>query len=402
MKLTKNTAATLKSDKPDQVFWDDSLPGFGVRLRGDSRSWLIQYRISSQQRRESLGDIRKVTLDDARRIARQRFATVELGTDPAAAKAEAKAAVATAKLTLGAVADRYLDAKRDVLRPFSHVTIGRYFAVHWQPLRDRPLEAITRADIAARLQELVKLHGRVAAARARAHLSALFNWAAREGLCDSNPTAFTNDPAAGLQPRDRVLSGSELAAIWKACGDDDIGRIVKLLLLTGCRRNEIGALRWDEISFETGALALPATRTKNHRAHELALPAIALDILRSTPRRDSDHVFGDGDCGFTSWSNATAALRKRLGAPLAPWTLHDIRRSAATHMAEIGIAPHIVEAILNHVSGHKGGVAGVYNRALYAEQTRVALAKWADHVEALITGKRPSTVVKLPKRRSAS
>jgi integrase len=401
MKLTKNTAATLKSDKPDQVFWDDSLPGFGVRLRGDSRSWLIQYRISSQQRRESLGDIRRITLDDARRIARQKFAQIELGTDPAAAKAEAKAAAATAKLTLGSVCDRYLDAKRDVLRPFSHVTIGRYFAIHWQPLRDRPLAAITRADIAARLQEIVKARGRVAAARARAHLSALYNWAAREGLCDSNPTAFTNDPAAGLQPRDRVLSGSELAAIWKACGDDDIGRIVKLLILTGCRRQEVGGLKWSDINLDTGVMTISSERTKNGRALELALPSTVLNILQSTPRR-RDYVFGDVGAGFSSWSNATAALRQRIAAPLAPWRLHDIRRSAATHMAEIGIAPHIVEAILNHVSGHKGGVAGVYNRALYTEQTRIALAKWADHVEVLVTGKRPSTIVKLPKRRSAN
>jgi integrase len=224
----------------------------------------------------------------------------------------------------------------------------------------------------------------------------------REGLCEANPVIATNDPAAGTKPRDRVLSDSELKTIWAACDDsDDFGRIVRLLILTGARRQEIGGLKWDEIDFETGMLALPATRTKNHRAHELALPAAALEILRSTPHR-RDYVFGDVGPGFTSWSNATEALKRGISAPLPPWRLHDIRRSTATHMAEIGVAPHIVEAILNHVSGHKGGIAGIYNKATYAEQTRIALAKWADHVEALITGKRPSTVVKLPKRRTAS
>jgi integrase len=400
MKLTKNTVAALKSDKPDHVFWDDDLPGFGCRLRGGSKSWLIQYRIGQQQRRESFGDIRRVTLEDARKIARQRFAQIELGHDPAAAKAKARAAAATARLTLGSVSERYLDAKRDVLRPNSHRDAARYFATHWAPLRNRPIETITRTDIAAGLQEIAKASGRVAAARARANLSALFSWAMKEGLCEANPVISTNDPAAGIKPRDRVLTDHEVKVIWNACGDDDFDRVVRLLILTGCRRQEIGGLEWNKINFDTGVLTIPAERTKNGRALELALPPMALNILRSTPRR-RDYVFGDVGAGFTSWSNATAALKQRIGVPLAPWRLHDLRRTAATRMAEIGIMPHIIEAILNHVSGHKGGVAGIYNRAAYAEQTRIALAKWADHIEALVTGKRPSTVVKLPNRRIA-
>jgi hypothetical protein len=273
MKLTKNAVVTLATHKPDHVFWDDTLPGFGCRVRGASKSWIIQYRVGQQQRRESLGDIRKVALEDARRIARQRFARIELGHDPAAEKAKARAAAAVARLTLGSVCDRYLNARRDALRPYSHVTIGRYFGVHWLPLRARPLESIRRADVAARLQEIVKAHGRVAAARARAHLSALFNWAMREGLCESNPVAVTNDPGAGLKPRERVIADHELATIWSACDDDDFGRIVRLLILTGCRRQEIGGLTWSEINFDTELLTIPGSRTKNGHTLELGLPS---------------------------------------------------------------------------------------------------------------------------------
>jgi len=121
-----------------------------MRLRGRSKTFLIQYRVGLQQRRESLGDVRKLSLEDARRVARQRFARVELGHDPAAEKTKVKAAAAMAKLTLGVVSERYLDAKREVMRPSSYRDTSRYFAVHWQPLRDRPIDKIMRADVAAR------------------------------------------------------------------------------------------------------------------------------------------------------------------------------------------------------------------------------------------------------------
>ena len=116
MKLTKGAVAALTTDKPDHVVWDEELPGFGIRLRGGTKRWLIQYRVGLQQRRESLGDVRKVPLDDARRIARQRFAQVELGADPAADREAARATAAKVMLTLGAVSDRYLEAKRGVVR----------------------------------------------------------------------------------------------------------------------------------------------------------------------------------------------------------------------------------------------------------------------------------------------
>jgi integrase len=400
VKLTDRSAAVLvlPAGKTDHVFWDD-VPGFGVRLRGDrqrcSKSWLAQYRVGVRQHRESLGDIRKVKIEDARKAARKLFAQVELGIDPAAEKAKARAAAA-ATLTMGSVADRYLAAKRPDLRPNSYAQAASYLADHWRPLRNRPLDGVARADIAARVQDLANTRGRIAAARARGQLSALFVWAMREGLAERNPVASTNSPDKGVKPRERVLSDNEIRAIWRCCLDDDFSRIVKLLLLTGCRRDEIGDLGFSEIDFDTGTLVIPGKRTKNGRALQLKLPAVALDILRAVPRRDGcDHVFGKPGKGFTSWSHGMRLFQARMVAAdsaLPHFTLHDLRRSSATHMAEIGIAPHIIEAILNHVSGHKRGVAGIYNRAQYTAEKTIALAQWADHVMAIVEGRKRKIV----------
>jgi integrase len=394
MKLTaKSVAALVLPDgKSDAFIWDDDLPGFGVRLRGESRRWIVQYRFGVAQRRESLGDIRRVTLDDARRIARQRFAQVELGVDPAAERAKGRAVTAEVAATLKTIAARYLESKRAVLRPATYNAAERYFRIHWAPLHNRPISAITRAEVALRLQGIVKAHGRVAAARARTNLLALLAWAMREGIVESNVAVATNNPALGLPSRERVLDSGEIKRIWAACGDDDFGAIVRLLLLSGQRRNEIADLRFSEVDFDAATITLPPARTKNGRPHIVPLSAAALTILKARPR-DRDLVFGSGDRGFTTWSHGKRALDAAVGA-LPPWTLHDLRRSAATGMADLDVDPHVIEAALNHTSGAKRGVAGIYNRSSYERQKRIALDLWAEHVLAIVEG-RESKIVPL-------
>ena len=404
MKLTTDSVAGLRrpAGKQDHIEWDDSLPGFGVRSRGDTKRWIVQYRVGPQQRRESLGDIRKVKLEDARRIARQRFAQAELGVDPAAEKAKARAAATAAKLTVASVAARYLAAKEDVLRPSTYKAAKRYFAVQWKPLADRPIDGVKRADVAVRLQEIIEINGRTSAARARSNLSALFSWAMREGLCEANPVIVTNDPGEGIEPRDRVLTDHELGAIWRACQDDDFGRIVKLLILTGCRREEIGGLKWSEIDLDTGIMTIPGERTKNHRPLALTLPPMAIDILRSVPHRaDRAYVFGVRGGAFSAWSYATLALNNRIaaaeGKPLAHWTLHDLRRTMRTGLGKLGVPPHVAELVINHV---KGGVQGIYDRHRYESEIKQALALWADHSFAVVEG-RASKIVTLTTKRPA-
>jgi integrase len=396
MKFTTDAIAALRAPtgKQDHIEWDSTLPGFGIRVRGKSKFWIVQYRVGPQQRRESLGDVRKVKLDDARKIARHRFAQAELGTDPAAERAKARSAAAATKLTLANVAARYLDAKRDVLRSSTYVRAERYFTVLFAPLKDQPIDSITRAAVAARLQDISKGHGRSAAHGARANLSALYNWAAREGLCDANPVSHTNDPSAGVKPRERVLSNHELVAVWKACEDDDFGRIVRLLVLTGCRREEIAALKWSEIDLANGVITIPGTRTKNHRTLALTLPPMALDILRSAPRRgDREFVFGKRGGSYGAWSYSTMALNGRIlaaeGKALAHWTLHDLRRTYRTGLGKIGVPPHVAELCINHV---KGGVQAVYDKHRYEGEIASALAQWAEHVAALIEGRKSKVV----------
>jgi integrase len=206
---------------------------------------------------------------------------------------------------------------------------------------------------------------------------------------------------AGAKSRDRVLSDAELVAIWNACGDDDYGRIVRLLILLGSRRQEVGGMRWGEFdNLDAGIWTLPAERSKNHRAHTITLSPAALKIVRAAsdlrfkslvrhrlPLSERDHLFGDrAGSGFTSWSRGKQELDQRLAGTVKPWRVHDIRRSVATKMADIGIEPHHVEATLNHFSGHRRGVAGVYNRSPYESAVRAALVRWSEHMLVLVEG----------------
>ena len=391
MEFTKQSLANLElpEGKTDAIYFDDELPGFGVRLRkGGKAVWVIQYRMGARQRRESLGDIRKIELDAARKIARRKFAEVTLGGDPLADKAKARL---RDKLTLKVIAERYLAFKKPALRASTYNADRRYLMQHWAPLHGRPMHLIKRRDVAVRLGEIIEQHGSTAAARARGALSAFFAWAIREGIADENPVTGTNDPAAHIRSRERVLTADELRIIWNDCGDDDFGRIIKLLMMTGARRDEIGGLRWTELDLDAGTLKIPSTRTKNHHPLSLALPPAAVELLRAAPRREGrEFVFGGRGEGFSAWSYSTLALGARIikteGRALEAWRIHDIRRTVATGMAELGIQPHIIEALLNHRSGHKRGVAGVYNRATYDREVATALLIWADHLQSIIEG----------------
>src|SRR5215467_14438474 len=235
-----------------------------------------------------------------------------------------------------------------------------------------------------RRNEIVSESGAVSANRALAALSGLCGWAIeQEYLSGTNPTSDIKPLHQNC--RDRMLSEEELVEVWLAAGDDEFGRIVKLLMLTGQRRMEIGGLEWAEIRLQRALIDLPERRTKNHKRHLVPLCEPALALLGESPENPPRHMFGN----FVSWSRGKADLDKRIakrrGAPLEPWTLHDLRRSFVTTMNELGFAePHIVEVIVNHISGHKSGVAGKYNRAQYLEQRRDALDKWGRYLTGLV------------------
>jgi integrase len=223
-------------------------------------------------------------------------------------------------------------------------------------------------------------------------LSAFFGWLLSEGRIEANPCASLKLPKAA-DSRDRVLSDAEIVAFWHAASTlgEPLGPLLQLLLLTGARRSEAAGLRRAEVSADGATWTIPSTRTKNGRAHQVPLPPLARGILAGIKpiAGPADFVFTrDGRTAIGNWSSTKLRLDAAMGEPTpAAWVIHDLRRTAATGMAEIGVAPHIVEACLNHVSGAKASVAGIYNRAAYAAEKKAALERWASHVEDLVAGK---------------
>jgi integrase len=390
MKLDSRTVAglALPDDKADVIHFDSALAGFGYRLRRSGnevrRSWIVQYRRAGASRRLLLGSAEVLSADQARGAAKQVLAKIALGEDPQADKASRRAAD---KFTVAALAEEFLAAKDGTTRPRTFVEACRYLrGGYFKPLHAMPIDQVERRDVAARLLAIARESGPTTAARARATLSELFAWAIGQGLLDHNPVVGTNRPKTP-PPRDRVLDDGKLAAVWNGAGDDDFGRIVRLLILTGQRRTEVGGMRWQEIDRTKATWTIPAGRAKNGREHTLPLTPLALDIIASAPRIvGRDYLFGPRAAGFTSWNRPKQMLDARLGDQIKPWTLHDLRRTCATRMCDLGVAPHVVEQILNHQSGHRAGVVGVYNKSRYEAEVKAALALWSDHLCALIQG----------------
>ncbi len=403
MKLTQATLKTpsLPDGVKDKIFFDDDLPGFGLRIReGGKRTWIVQYRAGPQQRRMTLGTMRTLDSAEARRRAKTALSKTHLGHDPQSEKAAARAPKLR-EMTLGGAVERYLPYAERKLKASTYSGVVLHLRKHWQPLHAHELQNLERRHVAAELGRIAASSGLYGANRSRAALSALFAWAIGEGLADANPVVGTNKATEEVS-RDRVLTGEELSLIWRRAGEGDYGAIVRLLILTGQRREEVGGILWSEIDFDKRLWSIASDRTKNARPHEVPLSQPALDILGARPRVDGRALVFGLRGPFSGWSKAKEALDQRmaseLGHALSAWRLHDIRRTVATQLADLGVQPHVIEAVLNHVSGHKAGVAGVYNRATYAAEKRQALDMWGERIAAVIDP-RQSNVVALASAR---
>jgi integrase len=388
MKLDTRTVAALKLDgRSDVIHFDDALPGFGFRLRQGAggkllRSWVAQYRRAGATRRVLLGNADVVGAEAARQAAKKVLAQVALGGDPQAAKADRRD---KDRVTLRTLVDEYLAAKQ--VRPKTRREITRYLTDpgYFRALHRLPIDTVSRKDVVAQLVRIGRERSAITAKMARSALSAFFVWAIQMGLTEANPVIGT--PSTELVARDRVLGDHELRRIWEVCGDDDFGRVVRLMILTGCRRSEAGGIAWPELDLERGTWTIPKERSKNGRTHALPLMPMAWDLICAVPQRmDRDQLFGERHSGgFSTWVAGKARLDAKAKLR-EPFVLHDIRRSVATRMADLGIAPHVIEQILNHHSGHRNGVAGIYNRSSYDREVRTALALWADHINSLVGG----------------
>jgi integrase len=290
------------------------------------------------------------------------------------------------------VAKRHIEARCDQWREESLKGAKRYLLQYAKPLHDRPIDTLKRADIAALVRDITQKHGRPTARRARGNLSAMFSWAMGEGLVENNLVIGTNDPGAGVPPRDRVLSDGELRIVLKSCpGNENYTNIIWLLALTGCRRMEIIGMKWEELDLEAGLLILPAKRVKNKHAFTLPLPNKAIEILKAIPRREGhEQVFtarAEAGWSFTNYAYWKIYHDKQIvidtGKPIPHWRIHDIRRTVRTGLGKLGVRPDVAERCLNHV---KGGIEAVYDKYRYLPEMKTALAMWADHVEAVFNG----------------
>jgi integrase len=391
--FTKTAIAKMRCPpgKAEQLFWDRSCGGFGLRaLASGRRTWIYQYRDEHMRtRRIALGDVSAVTLDAARLAARQHAASVTQGANPSAERNAKKSAASVLN-----VIKAYLRHAKTSQRARSYKETERHLLKHAVSLHHDRAEAIRRSDIASLLERVSNRSGPFAANRLRAALSALWSWGMRAGLIesDSNPVTFTLRHSE--KARERRLSDDELRAIWiTAQGSGDFARIVRLCILTGCRREEIGGFCWDEVLSDR--LLISADRMKAGSTHEVPLLP---EIAAALPERHEGakgSIFGRRGAGFSGWSKSKAVLDSKLakaGVKMPRWTLHDLRRTFSTRLHDAGVEPLVVEALLAH---KQQGVAAVYNRASFRQAKRAALQKWHDLLAEIVDAYGNSSVISL-------
>src|SRR5262249_26568725 len=332
--------------------WDTQQLGLAVRLRTTSKAWYHQYQYAGKTRRDLLGKFSDLTLNQARTIVGDaRHELRKKGTDPRAelAATENKAKTDAAIPLFADFVESYLQARRDELKPTTYRNRVSYLTgLYFEPFKRMRLDTITKRHVAARTTEIatkpiVKKASKSAAQGARMALLDLFKHAIKMAYITENPVIGTPEHAAPRDSkRDRMLDTGELVALWNGAGDDHYGKIIKLAILLGGRRQEIGGMRWSEID-ANGVGALPGHRSKNSKPLTWPLPQIALEIIRSVERTDRDFIFGSRSTdGFTAWSDAKRKLDAAL--PLAPWHLHDLRRTFISHMEgdALDVNPRVV------------------------------------------------------------
>jgi integrase len=375
--LTDLAIRKMAPDKTKRIeIWDTRLPGFGVRVFPSGiKSFVLVYRHDGRPRRMTIGRYPVMGLAEARAKALDALKVIDTGADPQAPavsdQPERYTFAEAVRLFIALHCNRY---NRPVTARDTERILNNRFVSRWAR---RDIKEITKTDILKVLDETVAEGLPSAANHALSAIRKFFNWCVERGMLDTSPCLGVKKPANN-NSRDRVLDMQELVAVWN--GADMVGYpfgpILKLLILTAQRRNEIANMQWSQLDFEAKTWTLSAELTKNGRLHVVPLTPQLERLLRSVPRFTEDHVFParGSNPAFANFSQGKAKLDTFVR--VEEWTLHDLRRSAATHMARLGVAPHVIERLLNHVSGTFGGVAGVYNRFQYLDEMRAALVLW--------------------------
>jgi integrase len=409
-KLTKRVVDAAKPGERDVFVWCGEVNGFGVKVTpAGSKVYVLQYRMGGRgnaTRRYTIGKHGAPwTPDQAPAEGVRLLGLVAAGVDPQAAKSDA-AKVETFRAAAALFVERHVTPNvknaKEVERILSEAVAA------WGP---RPVTAVTRRDVIALLDRVVDRGAPIQANRLLAALRRMFNWFLEGDMVPASPCVNVKPPAAE-RSRDRVLDDDELRVVWQALADEPypFGPLTRLLILTAQRRDEVAGMRWEEIDFDAATWTIPATRAKNGQAHEVPLSPPAVEELRALPRI-GDLVFSTTETTAVSgFGRAKARLDARVTAlraaadppapPPARWTYHDLRRTAATVMARANVPPHVVDRLLNHVTGSIQGVAAIYNRHGYTDERRVALDAWARRLDQIVTGGGNGVVVPLRRRGS--
>jgi integrase len=359
-------------------------------------SWAFRYRaVGGKSSKLTLGPWPAIDLKTARQVAGDAAAAVARGEDPAARKREARYAAQQPSRedrdlienVVESFIDRYAKQNRsweETARILRREVVGTW--------RGRQMTELGRSDVHELLDAIVDRGSPIMANRALAAFRRLCNWAVERGIIETSPCEKVRAPVAE-RSRDRILTDEELRIAWHACRTINwpFGPLIQLLMLTGQRRDEVGEMQWSEIDLQNRTWTIPRERVKNDQAHVVPLSEPAVAILSVLPRIDGKvgYVFTtNGSTPVSGFANAKERIDARIlqelsGDVLPRWTLHDLRRTAASGMARLGIAVHVVEAVLNHRSGTIKGVAAVYNRYSYDGEKRKALEAWGRQIDAL-------------------
>ncbi|ACK84216.1 tyrosine-type recombinase/integrase [Methylorubrum extorquens] len=408
------TARAVELAKPDpgkrREVPDAALPGLYLVVQpAGGKSWAVRYRAAGKPRKLTLGPYPRLGLADAREAARTALHAVAEGRDPAGEKQAARVEVAAVQtMRFGAVAADYIERyakprNRSWRETESFLTRTLDATDKWQ---EKDVRAIGRKDVRDALDAVVARGASIHANRLFAALRRFFAWTVERGILDASPMAGLKPPSPEIS-RDRVLTDAELVAVWKAAGEVGypFGPVVQLLILTGQRRSEVVEAEWREFDLDGATWTIPRERAKNDRAHVVPLAPQAVKILRCIPcvgTRSRLLFTTTGETAFSGVSKATDRLQglsaKHLpeGIEVEPWRLHDLRRTFASGCARLGVAVHVVEKALNHVSGTHSGIVGVYQRHSYGDERRCAMELWAAHLDGLVGG--AAKVVKLERR----
>lgn len=357
--LTDLSIQKLKTDKPQTIYWDASTPGFGIVVGKHTKTFLVTQ--GKERKRTMLGRYPGTSLQEARRQAK-RILNSDVSVQP------------EPNLSLTEAVQTYLETVQ--LSPRWLKEQERLLTKHFLSLHGtKDIRAITTTLV---LQVTDKLKD-TPSEQVHAHkaMQTFFRWALRRSLIDHDPTARLQLPAK-LSTRDRVLTPDELKKVWIASEQlGTFGIIVRLCILTGMRRTE-SSVSWKYYSNDS-VLTLPSTVTKNRREHSIPLPKTAASLIKQLPTTSS----------LIGWSKPKTKIDKLSG--VSNWTLHDLRRTAATMMAE-HTPPHVIERILNHTTGTMSPLSRVYNRHTYLQEMREALERHESRILSLVDVCTSSTV----------